>query len=85
MIEASTVAVFGRQAICEVDGRLLPCNAVGSLLRRHGPLAAGDRVMVEPSGDEGIVRQLLPRTSALLRAPRRPNAPPLELMGGGGQ
>ena len=77
MIEASTVAVFGRQAICEVDGRLLPCNAVGSLLRRHGPLAAGDRVMVEPSGDEGIVRQLLPRTSALLRAPRRPNAPPL--------
>ena len=77
MIEATAVAVFGRQAICEVEGRLLPCNIVGSLLRRQGPLAAGDRVQVEPSGDEGIVRGVSPRTSALLRAPRRPNMPPL--------
>lgn len=76
MHDAVVIAVFGRQAICELEGRLLPCNVVGSLLRRHGPLAAGDRVTVERSGDEGIVRSFGPREGALLRAPRRPAQPP---------
>ncbi len=76
MHDAVAVAVFGRQVICELDGELLPCNVVGSILRRHGPLAAGDRLIVERSGDEGIVRDLVPRDSALLRAPRRPAQPP---------
>ena len=74
---ATAVAVFGRQLICEVGDELLPCSALGSLLRRHGPLAAGDRVQLERSGDGGIVRQLLPRATALLRAPRRPGQRPL--------
>ncbi len=71
------VAVFGRQVICEIDGELLPSRAMGSLLRRRGPLAAGDRVLIERSGDEGIVRKRLPRETALKRAPRLPNRPPL--------
>jgi len=74
---ARTIAVYGRQLICEVDDALLSCSALGSLLRRHGPLAAGDRVRLERSGDGGIVRELLPRATALLRAPRRPGQPPL--------
>lgn len=73
---AVVVAVFGRQLICEIDGELLPCSALGSLLRRDGPLAAGDRVRVERSGDEGIVRKLLPRSTALLRGSRSGNRPP---------
>lgn len=74
---ATAVAVFGRQLICETGNELLPCSALGSLLRRHGPLAAGDRVRLERSGDGGIVRQLLPRATALMRAPRRPGQRPL--------
>lgn len=74
---ATTVAVFGRQVICEVGTTLLPCRVVGSLLRNHGPLAAGDQVHVERSGDEGIVRKLEPRDTALRRAPRLPRHPPL--------
>ncbi len=77
MEKAVTVAVFGRQVICEVGEALLPCRIVGSLLRRNGPLAAGDRVLVERSGDEGIVRQLEDRSTALRRAPRLPRHPPL--------
>ncbi len=77
MQDATVIAVFGRQAICELEGQLLPCSAVGSLLRRQGPLAAGDVVGVERSGDEGIVRTRATRSSALLRANRRPNQPPL--------
>jgi ribosome biogenesis GTPase / thiamine phosphate phosphatase len=78
MVEsARVVAVFGRQVICEVGGTLLPCHAVGSLLRRSGPLAAGDLVALERSGDEGIVRDRYERTSALRRAHRLPRKPPL--------
>ncbi len=77
MESAVVVAVFGRQVICELGDELLPCRAMGSLLRKGGPLAAGDRVMLERSGDEGIVRQRLPRESALRRAPRQPGRPPL--------
>jgi len=75
--DATVVAVFGRQVICEVGGDLLPCHAVGSLLRRRGPLAAGDRVTLERSGDEGIVRDREPRIHALRRAHRLPRRPPL--------
>ncbi len=75
MEQACVVAVFGRQAIVEIDGGLLPCNAVGSLLRREGPLAAGDLVVVERSGDEGIVRERRRRASALLRS-SHPSRPP---------
>jgi len=74
---ATAIAVFGRQLICEVGDELLPCHALGSLLRLHGPLAAGDRVRLERSGDGGIVRELLPRATALMRAPRRPGQRPL--------
>lgn len=77
METAVVVAVFGRQVICELGEELLPCRAMGSLLRKGGPLATGDRVMLERSGDEGIVRQRLPRETALLRAPRLPGRPPL--------
>lgn len=76
MIQATVVAVFGRQAICEQDAELVPCSAVGSLLRRNGPLAAGDRVSLERSGDEGIIRAVEARKTALLRQAHRPNQPP---------
>lgn len=77
MEAAVVVAVFGRRVICEIGAELLPSRAMGSLLRRLGPLAAGDRVMIERSGDEGIVRERLPRETALRRAPRLPGRPPL--------
>ena len=77
MEPAVVVAVFGRQVICEIGRELLPSRVMGSLLRRLGPLAAGDRVLLERSGDEGIVRERLERESALRRAPRLPGRPPL--------
>ncbi len=75
MDSARVIAVYGRQVVCELGDALVACNVVGSLLRDHGPLAAGDLVDVERSGDEGIVRVLLPRGRALRRAPRRPGLP----------
>jgi ribosome biogenesis GTPase / thiamine phosphate phosphatase len=76
MVEALVVAVYGRQVVCEQDGALVACNVVGSLLRSGGPLAAGDHVRIERSGDEGIVRERLPRGPVLTRSPRRPGLPP---------
>lgn len=75
MDEALVVAVYGHQVVCEQDGVLVACNVVGSLLRSGGPLAAGDHVRMERAGDEGIVRERLPRRTVLTRSPRRPGLP----------
>ncbi len=76
LLEAIVASVYGRLATVDLGERLLPCTALGSLLKDDGALAVGDRVGVEASGDTGIIRQRLPRRNALVRPPAHPTKPP---------
>lgn len=65
-MEGRVVAAHGRQYIVELpDGKRLPCFPRG----KKSDVACGDRVDIQPSGDDqGVIEAIQPRTSLLYRS-----------------
>lgn len=65
-MEGRVVAAHGRQYVVELaDGRRLPCFPRG----KKSDVACGDRVDIQPSGDDqGVIEAIQPRTSLLYRS-----------------
>jgi ribosome biogenesis GTPase len=64
------IKAYGGFYFVQTGDRILKCVIRGKIRRRHGQVLVGDRVRVNPAGEgEGVVEDILPRASELVRPP----------------
>lgn len=69
MLEGLIVKAFSNFFTTEIDGRRINLQLPGKFRQSGDKAYAGDRVVVELDGDEGIITEILPRKSLLQRPP----------------